>query len=318
MPPKRPRATDFAARTTDVRDLIAFVRAADLRSLTAAARDLGESKATLSRRLTRLEQSLGTSLLRRSSRGIEPTDDGALYRQRLGSVLEQLGDANAAAAHAGRATPTGQLRVSIPPGYADALAPHFAGFCAQYPHVVLVIQSVARLVDLEAEHIDVAFRGAARLADSSLVSLRVVEPQTEGILVAAPSYLAQHPAPRRPQDLLAHRFLAVGDSATAFTIPMLHRGTDDRLSLTVPVAMTASDLGLLRSLAIAGAGITSLPRLNVQDALDDGRLAHVLPAWVWPTTNLYLLHRGGRLIPPRLRAFLDYMRAALDLHTRQP
>ena len=313
----RPRVTDFAARTTDVRDLLAFVRTVDLRSLTAAARELGESKATLSRRLTRLEQALGASLLRRSPRGIEPTDDGLVYRERLGPVLEQLGDANAAAAHAGQATPAGQLRISIPPGYADALAPHLAGFCAQYPHVVLVIQSVARLVDLEAEQIDVAFRGATRLADSSLVSLRVNEPQTEGILVAAPSYLAQHPAPRRPHDLLAHRFLAVGDTGAAFTLPMLRRGTDELLELTVPVAMTASDLGLLRSLTIAGAGITSLPRLNVQDALDDGRLVHVLPAWSWPPRNLYLLHRGGRLIPPRLRAFLDYMRTALDLRPRQ-
>ncbi|RYE87331.1 MAG: hypothetical protein EOO75_14605 [Myxococcales bacterium] len=84
------------------------------------------------------------------------------------------------------------------------------------------------------------------------------------------------------------------------------------------MAMAASDLGLLRSLALAGAGITSLPRLSVQDALDDGRLVHVLPSWVWPTTNLYLLHRGGRFVTPRVRAFIDHMRAALDLRGQRP
>ncbi|MFT3765920.1 MAG: LysR family transcriptional regulator [Minicystis sp.] len=317
MAAKKPRAIDYTTRVEDVRDLLAFVRASDLRSLTAAARELGESKATLSRRITRLEEALGTALLRRSSRGIETTDDGALYRDRIGPLLEQLGDANAAAAHGGRATPSGQLRVSVPPGFADALAPLFAGFCAQFPHVVLVIHSASRFVDLEAEHVDVAFRATSRLADSSLVSLRVVEPRTEGILVAAPSYLAAHPPPRRPQDLLAHRFLAVGDTGAAFTLPLRRRGTTDDVELRLPVAMVASDLGLLKSLAIAGAGITSLPRLNAQDAIDDGRLVHVLPAWAWPDLNLYLLHRGGRFVPPKVRAFLDYMRSALDLRARK-
>ncbi|APR77693.1 Transcriptional regulator, LysR family protein [Minicystis rosea] len=317
MQPKRPRATDYATRVEDVRDLLAFVRASDLRSLTAAARELGESKATLSRRITRLEEALGTALLRRSSRGIETTDDGALYRQRIGPLLEQLGDANAAAAHGGHATPSGQLRVSVPPGFADALSPLFAGFCEQFPHVVLLIHSSSRLVDLEAEHVDVAFRATSRLSDSSLVSLRVVEPRPEGILVAAPSYLATHPPPRRPQDLLAHRFLAVGETGAAFTLPLIKRGTTDVLEVKVPVAIAGSDLGLLRSLALAGAGITCLPRVSAADAIADGRLVHVLPAWVWPDVNLYLLHRGGRHVPPKVRAFLDYMRTALELRARK-
>lgn len=317
MPRKTTGPDDHLTRVADVRDLLAFVRACDLRSLTAAARETGETKASVSRRITRLEQGLGVTLLRRSPRGIEATDDGRLYRERVGPLLEQLGDANAAAAHGGRATPSGQLRVSIPPGFADAMAPIFADFCRHYPHVVLLIDSTARFVDLEAERIDIAFRATSRLPDSSLVSVRVVEPRAEGVLVAAPSYLAAHPPPRRPPDLASHRILRLGDSAAPCALPMLRRGTTDVETLTLPVAMVGSDLGLLRSLALAGAGITSLPRLSVQDALDDGRLVHVLPDWVWPDMNLYLLHRGGRL-PPRVRAFIDHMRAALDPRGRRP
>ena len=98
---------------------------------------------------------------------------------------------------------------------------------------------------------------------------------------------------------------------------MLKRGTTEPLAVTLPVAMVGSDLGLLKSLALAGAGITSLPRLSVQEALDDGRLVHVLPSWVWPQTNLFLLYRGGHFIPPKVRVFLDYMRSALDLRGRE-
>lgn len=317
MRARKPGPAAHATRVTDVRDLLAFVRASDLRSLTAAAKEIGESKATLSRRITRLEQALGTALLKRSTRGIETTDDGAHYRLRIGPLLDQLGDANAAAAQGGRATPSGQLRVSVPPGFADELAPLFAGFSAQFPQVVLVIHSSSRFVDLEVEQVDVVFRATSRLADSSLVSLRVVEPRPEGILVAAPSYLGARPPLRRPHDLASHRFLAIGETGAAFTLPLVRRGTTDVIEFTLPVAIAGSDLGLLKALAVAGAGITSLPRLSAQDALDDGRLVHVLPAWVWPDVNLYLLHRGGRFVSPRVRAFIDYMRSALDRRGRQ-
>ena len=162
----------YETRVGDLHDLRAFALASDLGSLTRAAEIMGESKATLSRRITRLESSLGAVLLRRSSRGIATTDEGAAYRVRVGEVLELLGDANAAVVHGGRATPSGPLRVSVPPGFAHTLAPIFASFCDQYPRVVLVVHLASRLVDLEGEHFDVAVRSTNTLPDSSLVALR--------------------------------------------------------------------------------------------------------------------------------------------------
>ncbi|MDF2692595.1 MAG: Transcriptional regulator, LysR family protein [Labilithrix sp.] len=315
---KKPTTPDDETRVGDVQDLRAFVLASDLRSLTAAARVSGESKATLSRRLTRLEKSLGTALLRRSSRGIETTDEGAAYRIRVGEVLELLGDANAAAARGGRAAPSGQLRISIPPGFASALAAPLAGFGAQFPQVTLVVHISSRFVDLEAERFDVAFRATTKLADSSLLALRVNEPQAEGILVAAPSYLDAHPAPRRPADLASHRIVAVGETGAAFSMPLVRRGTGDSIELTLPVAVASSDVGFLKEMVLRGAGITSLPRLSVQDALEDGRLVHVLPSYVWSDVNLYLLYRGGPFVPPKVRVLVDYMRGALDLKRRKP
>src|SRR5512132_3991437 len=90
----------------DVHDLRAFALAVDLRSFTATARLMGESKATVSRRIARLESALGVSLLRRTPRAVEPTDDGTAYRVRVAEILELLGSANAAARDA-HAAPSG-------------------------------------------------------------------------------------------------------------------------------------------------------------------------------------------------------------------
>ncbi|MBC7976770.1 MAG: LysR family transcriptional regulator, partial [Myxococcales bacterium] len=197
MRQKAARVPDYETRVGDLHDLRAFALACDLRSLTAVAAVTGESKATASRRITRLEAALGITLLRRSPRGIVPTDEGLAYRLRIRQVLELLGDANATAIHGGRATPSGQLRVSVPPGLSTAIAPLFTGFCAAYPQITMVVHLSSRFVDLEAEHFDVALRATAKLADSSLVAIRVGDPQPEGILVGAPAYVQAHPPLRR-------------------------------------------------------------------------------------------------------------------------
>lgn len=302
---------NFETRVGDVRDLRAFALVCDLRSLTAAARVTAESKATLSRRITRLEAALGAALVRRSSRGVEPTETGLAYRARIGEVLGLLGDANAAAAHGGRATLTGPLRISIPPGFSGALAPVLAGFAAAHPQVVLVVHLSSRFVDLEAERFDVALRATAALPDSSLVAQRVGGPQSEGVLVAAPSYARSRAMPRRPGELADHRMLALAETAGAFTLPLARTGSRATRDHVVPVALAGSDLGFLKEMALAGAGVAILPRLSVQRELDAGELVRVLPGYRWPSAGLFLIHRGGRFVPPKIRGFLDYVRGAL-------
>ncbi len=71
-------------------------------------------------------------------------------------------------------------------------------------------------------------------------------------------------------------------------------------------------------MALHGAGITILPRLSVQREIDEGRLAQVLPGYIWPDVSLFLLHRGGRFVPPKIRVFLDHVRQSLDPRARKP
>jgi DNA-binding transcriptional LysR family regulator len=302
---------DYETVVGDVGDLRAFALACDLKSLTAAARVMGESKATTSRRITRLESALGTALLLRSPRAIEVTDEGATYRARVAEVLELLGDANAVAQGA-RATPSGHLRVTTPPGFAEALAPVLAQFSAAFPRVVVSVHVGARFVDLETEHFDVALRVAAKLADSNLVAHRVGNAPLEHILVAAPSYLKTHPAPRRLEDLASHRGVRAHVTGEApSSVVLVRQANGEQVTCALPVVMTCTDIALARDVVVEGAGVSILPRMLVQRYLEDGRLVHVLPAFLAPGINVYLMHRSGRFVPPKVRAFVEFAKKAL-------
>lgn len=305
-----PDGSDYATLVDDVRDLRAFALVSDLRSLTAAAKVMRESKATVSRRISRLETVLGTELLRRSSRLVEATADGVGYRARVGAILELLGEANATTVHGGDAEPSGQLRVAAVPGLDAALAPVFLRFAEQYPRITLAVSLASRLVDLEAEHFDVALRASTALADSSLVAVRVGDAPLERILVASPAYLAGRPAPRRIDDLAAHRFIGMGDTAAAAAVSLVRRASDETISLRLPVFFASSSVAFTKELLLGGAGIAVLPRWSVRRELDEQRLVHLFPSHVAPGPSLYLLHRGGRFLAPKIRVFVDFVRAA--------
>ncbi len=299
----KPAAADFETLIGDVHDLRAFAFAVDLRSFTATAKLMGESKATVSRRIARLESALGVSLLRRTPRAVEPTDDGTAYRVRVAEILELLGNANAAARQA-HAAPSGQLRVTVPPGFESVLAPIIARFAREFPEVTVSVLISERFVDLEAEHIDVALRATEKLADSALVAHRIVD--FERIIIAAPSYLEELAAPKRAEDLAAHRIVQLGQARTASTI-VLRKADGAAIEVRLPYSIAATDVGFAKELTVAGAGIAVLPRMIVQPELDTGRLVHLLRRYVVPGASLYFLHRAGRFLPPKVRAFREVM-----------
>ena len=239
------------------------------------------------------------------------TADGVGYRARVGAILELLGEANATTVHGREAEPSGQLRVAAVPGLDAALAPVFLRFAEQYPRVVLAVSLASRLVDLEAEHFDVALRASTALADSSLVAVRVGDAPLERILVASPSYLAARPAPRRIHDLATHRFIGMGDTAAPATLTLARRASDETVSLALPVFFASSSIAFTKELLLAGAGVAILPRPSVQRELDEQRLSHLFPGYIAPGPSLYLLHRGGRFLAPKIRVFVDFVREAL-------
>ncbi|WNG41406.1 LysR family transcriptional regulator [Archangium violaceum] len=282
-----------ATTPDDLRDLRAFCLVVDHGSLTAAAKQLGETKGSVSRRLSRLESALGVPLVRRSPRLVQPTEDGVLYRQRVGRALELLEDATDALKEA-QGHPRGRLRVTAPPDFAHTvLAPVFARFCEAHRDISLELLLTDRQLDFDAHQLDVALRIASSLRDSSLVALRLLDVQLG--FVASPAYLAREGHPRRLAELTAHRVLTMRRESGPSTV---------HLSPSVVV----QDGAFLRSLALEGVGIAILPLALVEPDLSQGRLVQLLfeqdsP----PRVSLFLLHPATPLLPARVRAFRDFM-----------
>lgn len=293
----------------DLNAMLVLVRVVQEGSFRNAARALGMPKTTVSRKVAELEEHLGAQLLHRTTRTLSLTDAGAAFVDEAEGAIARLEAAQAAVTELQR-EPRGQLRVTttVPLGQA-ILAPIVVEFLEAYPSVEVMLHLTDRPVDLVAERFDVALRTGA-LADSTLMARLVVSGGYR--VVASPGYLARCGTPERPADLARHsclRFTRLG-AAVRTTWPF---GTGKR-AVEVPVSgrLVSDDFVSLRTAAESGLGIARLPALLVHASLRAGRLVSVLDAFATPPTPLHLVYVGGRHLPSRTRAFLDFVEPRLS------
>ena len=270
-------------------------------SLSAAARRLGTPLATVSRKVAVLETHLQTRLLNRSSRQLTLTDAGRSYVAACRRILEDVSDAERAVSGEYSA-PKGELLVTAPIVFGRLhVLPVAIEFLAAYPDVDLRLALTDRLINLLEEHVDLATR-IGELPDSSLIATRIGS--IRHVACGSPAYFAQRGTPEHPADLNRHSCVTFEGLAAAdrWTFRM---GKSDvsvaiRSRLAVNTATAAIDA------AVAGLGITRVLSYQVANAVRAGALTVVLadfePA-LWPVS---LVYAGGRLLPLKLRAFLDF------------
>ncbi len=288
--------------------LLAVVEAG---SLSAAARRLNTPLTTVSRKVADLETHLGTRLLTRSSRRIALTDAGRSYVAACKRILEELGEAERAAAGEYSA-PRGDLLITAPVVFGRLhVLPVVIDFLRAYADIDIRMGLADRIVNILEEHVDLAVR-IGHLPDSSLVARRVGA--IRRVICASPAYLAQRGTPKEPADLGAHDCVTFeGMTAPeAWTFPA---GTSEstvaiRSRLVVNTAEAAVDA------AKAGVGITRVLSYQVAHALADGALVLALEEFEPAPLPVNLVHVGQRLLPLKLRAFLDFatprLKAALS------
>jgi DNA-binding transcriptional LysR family regulator len=300
---------------TDLVDLRAFCLVVDLGSITAAAKALGETKGTVSRRLTRLERALGVVLVRRSPRLVQATEDGVAYRMRVGQALEVLDDANRSLQQA-QATPSGHLRVTTPLDLGISIvAPLVAGFIERFPEVSVEMLLSDAVLDFDAHQIDVALRASRSLGDSSLIAYKLR--QLDLGLFAAPAYLKKRRPPRKPDELATHRLLMFRATRGHATLTLRASDETESLRLRVRAAISASEYSFAREAALAGAGIALLPTVVAKRDLEDGSLVAVLKNYtVQAGGTFYLLHQGTHFLAPKVRVFRDYILDAFSVRGR--
>ncbi len=286
-------------------DMRMLVEVVDRGAFTEAARRLGMSKQLVSRRIMALEDRLGVQLLTRTTRRLTPTEAGREYAERARRILADVAEADMIVG--GRnPEPRGLLRVSAPLSFGIShLSPILTGFKSVHPAVEIDVDLSDRPVDLVAEGYDVAVRIGV-LKDSSLIARKLME--VRFAVCGSPDYLRRRGVPQTLADLKDHECLAYRHSAgLAWTF-----GSADRIeSEAVSGSFRANNGEVLRDAAIAGLGLAQLPTFIVSGPLADGSLIRVLDAAPMPTGAVYAVHPAHRQRSVTVRAFTDYLVAAL-------
>ncbi|MCB9686255.1 MAG: LysR family transcriptional regulator [Alphaproteobacteria bacterium] len=289
----------------DLEDLRVWAAVARSGSLTAAGRELGMPKQTVSRRVSALEEALGVRLLHRGARVSAPTPIGTAFAERCAEVVRVAEEAEALVAQRS-AEPTGVLRVTATEAVGEGyVAPVVARLLERWPRLSVEVLLVERRVDLVAEGIDVAVR-VGRLDDVSLIGTRVAPATVR--YCASPAYLDAHGTPTEPEDLRGHRCLAHASERRLSRWPFAGPGGLRLLDLEPRLAI--NHVGSLLAACRAGAGVALLPAFLVAEDLSTGRLRSVLDAYVPDLGHVWLLTPSRRWLAPAVRAFLDEARTA--------
>jgi DNA-binding transcriptional LysR family regulator len=301
----------------DLNELAIFVAVVQARSFTAAARQLGLPKSTVSTKVSRLEERLGVRLLQRTTRSLGLTDAGAAFYERCARIIADVDEAERQLGQM-QSQPRGRLRVTAPVDItATYLGAPLAQFIAGNPEVTVEVVATDRVVDLVNENFDVAVR-AGKLAPSTLIA-RPLAPVSSR-LYASPAYLDRHGRPRAPRDLSRHRCLV-------FTSPVdpatwrLHGpgGKTETVAVEGPLLVNSPDT--VRDAALGGLGIALLPvfacdtvLVGSANSMGQRGLERVLPRWEGPAGQLSIVYPSSRYLSPKVRAFVDFMVA----HFKQP
>ena len=287
-----------------LRALQVFREVVRARSFVAAARRLGVSKATVTKQVAALEAALGVQLLRRTTTRVSVTEAGE-HLNEAGSDLLERADHVWADVKQVVALPMGTLRVGSPPAFGALLAHALAEFLAQHPEVEITHVLDDGNLDLLAEGLDVSFRIAPALRDSTHVAhLLTRVPQ---VLVASPAYLRARGRPAAPEDLAGHACLIHALKAPTGIWRM--RGAERTRSVRVSGPYRSNFGEVLRQASLDDRGISMHPIYMVSDDLREGRLVEVLRGWGAPLLSIYAVVPQRRHVPARLVAFLGAMRA---------
>ena len=306
--------TDYTVPNMGQMDLNAaavLVRVVQAGSFRTAAKLLGMPKTSVSRKVAELEEHLGARLINRTTRTFALTDAGAAFVEQAEIALAHVEAAEQAVSVLQR-EPKGRLRVTTTVNLGQILlAPLVAEFLQAYPGVEVTMHLTDRNVDLVAERFDVALR-TGPLADSSLVAQRIASGPLR--VFASPRYLEAHGTPKKPADLAGHNCLLFAKTGAAPRATW-SLGKAKRLrEVAVAGRLVADDFVVLREAAVQGLGLARLPVIHAKEAVRRRQLVSILDEYAPPAVPLNLVYLGGRHLPPRTRAFIEFIRPRL---TRQ-
>jgi DNA-binding transcriptional LysR family regulator len=284
-------------------EMAAFVRVVDSKGFSAAAPALGLTPSAVSKLVTRLEARLGVRLLQRTTRALRLTEEGEVFyaaAQRIVGEIETLEDQITG----NSGTPQGLLRVTTSLAFSThQLAPVLSEFLARHPLVQLDLLPTDRVIDMVEEGIDVAVR-IGRLADTSFMARKIGEDKR--LICAAPSYLARHGTPRRPEELARHNCIVSRERAYLNRWPFKIDGQVSEIEVAGRVAINEGEMQM--QLALQGIGIARLTRLTLARAIRDGALVPLLGDFsADEPVGIHAVYPHRRHLAAKVPAFVNFL-----------
>ncbi|MET2970052.1 LysR family transcriptional regulator [Vibrio harveyi] len=284
----------------------AFVRVVQTGSFSATGREMNTSQTTISKKVAALEKKIGVKLLARSSRDHALTPAGAKYYQTCVDILGELDEAEAEA-RSEVASPQGTIRISAPVAFGRILlAPIMAEFFQHYPDIKVDLQLSDQHTDLISDGIDVAIR-AKQLEDSTLIARHLFD--NPMLVLAAPSYLQQHGAPKTLEDLKQHNCLVYSRmkdiNVWSFT------KQNQKHAVVVNGNFQSDNGDVLLEVALTGMGIVTLPIWMVEHHLKEGRLTQLMNDYTGQNLPFNAVYLQSRYTPLKVRCLIDFLKEKL-------
>ncbi len=278
-----------------------FVHVVEAGSFSAAARKLNVSKSLVSKKVSQLEENLGTQLLFRTTRQINPTDAGQTLFLKCEKLFSSLEEAEQSVLNM-KMAPKGQLRIACTDVFGEKyIAKAAAIFCKLYPDVKIDVHITMRIVDPVEEGYDMAIR-YGQLSDSSLKARKIFE--LPHVACASPAYIEKNGKPETVDQLSQHSCLAA-----TFAPCSSWRFTEDGKNIDVKLESDwrSNNGSALITAARQAIGICWLPELYVRKYIDRGELIPLLQNYEAEPLSVWIVYPNTRYVSTKVRMFIDYL-----------
>lgn len=301
---------NFTVRRSALDGVEAFLSVAEHRSFRRAAAAMGVTPSAMSQTIRTLEARVGAPLFIRTTRSVGLSQAGEQFLSRAKPAFDQLVAASNVARELGQ-RPTGLLRLAVPRAVVPILLePILASFSEAYPEIEVEIAASEELVDLATGGFDAGIRLGQFIA-ADMIAVRLTPPFPM-IVVASPSYLARHPAPKKPEELREHACIRWRRSNGAIALWSLKHG-NQAIDIAVAGPLIANDFPTLLGGALEGIGLAQVPQPIAATALSAGKLVEVLRSFAPSAPGVFLYYPDRHQMMPKLRAFIDHVRARLEV-----
>jgi len=288
-----------------------YVAVAEEQGFAAGARRLGMSPPAVTRAVAALEERLGVKLLDRTTRHVRVTEAGQRYLDDARRIIAEVDEADDAVAGI-NAAPRGHLTVTAPVLFGRLyVVPGIVDYLQRYPAMDVSTVFVDRVTNLLEEGIDVGVR-IGELPDSSMRAVPVG--RVRRMIIAAPSYIEKHGAPRTPQDLERHTIVGSSGSSVPPDWRFQHGGSAQSMRVKPRLGVNNNDSAI--EAVRSGFGIARLLSYQAAALLDAGELVEVLQDYATPAVPIHIVHRDSRQGSTRIRSFVDLMAERLRTDPR--